>query len=284
MDDHVDTLASYDSCQHVQHGFGWQRGKAMAKDTEKADNRDVDHLASQVIDVLCERQSDAVPGARKFVFDYLLRSVTRQEDFKPALLLAELRGHRLHPDAIIDTYVPLVAQELGELWIQDKLNFAHVTIASMRLQSLLSEASAEVIPFPRRVRSSAPEPSALVIVPLGEQHFLGASVLSAQLRRMGVSARVSFGETDTDVLTRIEMDQPDMVLFSAARPEALEVICRIVKKIKRAAMPSPVLAIGGALRGDEASVRELAGVDLVTSIAKEVVAFSAKRVRALNEE
>lgn len=256
----------------------------MARDLDRPSDRDVGKLASQVIDVLCERQTENTQGARKFVLEHLLRSVTRPDDFRPALMLAEMRGHRLTPDAIIDTYVPLVAQELGELWTRDELNFAQVTVGAMRLQGLLSEASAEIAPLLRRPYPARSELSALVVVPQGEQHFLGASVLSAQLRRMGVSSGISFCETDTDLVVRVEMDVPDMVLYSVARPEALEVVRRTVKKIKLAGSPAPVLAIGGALRGDAASLRERTGVDLVSSIAKDVVAFSAKRLRALSED
>lgn len=255
----------------------------MARNSEGNSDPIVGTLATQVIDILCERQTENAPGARKFVLDYLLRSIIQKDDFKPAHMLAELRGHRLTPDAIIDLYVPLVAQELGEMWTRDALDFAQVTIGSMRLQSLLSEAASDIVPFPRRGKNHQPALSALVVVPQGEQHFLGASVLSAQLRRMGVSAGISFCEKDTDLVVRVEMDQPDMVLYSVARPEALEVVQRTVKKIKRAVLPAPVLALGGAMRGDAATLRERTGVDLVTSIAKDVVAFSAKRARALSE-
>lgn len=255
----------------------------MARDLDTTSRRDVGKLASQVIDVLCERQSVHGPGARKFVLDYLMRAITRKDNFLPALMLEELRGHRLTPDMIIDTYVPLVAQELGELWTRDVLDFAQVTVGSMRLQSLLSEAAGEIVPIPRRAQPYQNELSALVVVPMGEQHFLGASVLAAQLRRIGVSTSVSFCEVDTQLIVRVEMDVPDMVLFSVARPEALEVVCRTVKKIKRAVNPAPVLAIGGAMRGDAAMLRDETGVDLVTSVAKDVVAFSAKRLRAMSE-
>lgn len=241
---------------------------------------DVDELASQVISLICERQTSTASGARKFVLDYLMRAVLRRGSYEPALMLAELRGHRLTPDAIIDTYVPLVAQQLGDMWIRDELNFAQVTVGAMRLQSLLGEASAEMVPILYRDQT---ELAALVVVPEGEQHFLGASVLSAQLRRFGVAVAMSICEDEQQVLARVEMEVPNMVLFSVARVQALEVVERTVTKIKRAVKPSPVLALGGALCGDNDGIRKKTGVDLVTSTTKDVVGFCTKRLQALGK-
>ena len=266
-----------------------QKGLALAQDDDTfgtgtvdgAGMGDVDDLASRVISLLCERQSQTASGARQFILDFLLRAVLRENDFHAALVLAALRGHRLSLDAIIDTYIPLTAEELGDMWVRSDLDFARVTVAALRLQTLLGEASSEEM-FMHRANPT--ELAALVIVPNGEQHFLGAHVVAAQLRRLGVAVSVSFCETDQVVLARVEMDAPDMILMSCARVEGLETIQRTVKKIKRAVVPAPVLAIGGALRGDADGIRKKADVDLVTNQAKDVVGFCAKRMKALPKD
>lgn len=238
-------------------------------------------LAVDVLSRIRDRQAKTASGARQFILDGLLHAVIRRRDFSPGLVLAELRGHRLTPDAIIDTYVPSVARQLGDMWIASDLSFAEVTVGSMRLQSLLGACSAEMVPV---LRSGQLALAALVVVPEGEQHFLGASTLSAQLRRCGVAVSISFGDTDAHVLARVEMDAPDMVLFSVARPEALEVVARTVTVIRRSVRPCPVLALGGAYKGDAATMKNVTDVDLVTSVTKTVVGTCMKRLQAAGRD
>ncbi len=284
-----DTFAIHrDSGARVVVFYGRQEGQSMTRNeiayegrTEDGAGADVDALASQVISVLCDRQATTTAGARRYLLDYLMRAVRDRSDFEAAQVMAELRGHRLTPDAIIDTYVPITAEELGRMWIADELDFAGVTVSALRLQALLGEASSELT-FVER--SSPHAYGAMIVVPLGEQHFLGAHVVAAQLRRLGVAVSISFCEKDTEILSKMESHGPEMVLFSCARPEALEVIAGTVKKIRQSVHPTPVLAVGGVLRGDPERMQKETNVDIVSWIAKDVVGFCAKRLKALAKE
>ena len=245
---------------------------------QSAVGNSLEPLASQVISMLCERQSPVPTGARQIVIDFLVRSVTSRNGFDPGLVMDELRGYRLTVDMIIDVYVPRVAAELGALWNTSDIDFASVTIGSLRLQSLLIEATAFVDPV-----SARDAPLALVVVPEGEQHFLGSSVVAAQMRRLGCEVSLSIAERPKDVINRVLYDQPDMVLLSCAQLAGLETIARTARKIRSAAEPAPILALGGAVRGDIESIRTKTGVDLVTKSAKDVVGFYMKRHKALSQ-
>ena len=247
--------------------------------TRNGEAHDLEPLASQVISVLCERQTSSANGVRQIVADYLLRAATSKEGFDPVLVMDELRGHRLTVDAIIDLYIPQVANQLGDLWITSDIDFASVTVGSLRLQALLSEASAAMSGHDLSTRDA---PLALVVVAEGEQHFLGASVVAAQLRRLGCDVSLSISETPKQITNRVLYDQPDMVLLSCARVAGLETITRHVTKIREAVDPAPVLALGGALHGDIDAIRSKTGVDLVTKSAKDVVGFFTKRQKALS--
>ena len=236
-------------------------------------------LASQVISVLCERQTTGPSGARQVVVEYLLRAVTSRSSFDAAVVMEELRGYRLTVDSIIDLYIPQVASCMGELWTTSDLDFASVTVGALRLQALLGEAAA-VLAHP--INPLQAPPLALVIVPEGEQHFLGASVVAAQLRRLGCDVSLSIAEPPKQVTNRVLYDQPDMVLMSCAQVAGLETIARNVKRIRRAIDPAPVIALGGAMRGDVDGIRKKTGVDLVTKSAKDVVGFYTKRRKALS--
>ena len=242
---------------------------------------DVDNLASRVISMLCERQVQTSSGVRQYVLDYVMRAILRRQDFDAAMVLDELRGQRLTLDAIIDIYIPEAAIEMGEMWVNSELDFAGVTIGALRLQALLGEASADMM---STVPHQPGDLSALVVIPPGEQHFLGANIVAAQVRRLGCAVSMSFAESEKSVLTRAEMDRPDMILFSCARVEALETIGRTVKKIRLSVDPAPVIAVGGALKGDAERIKAATGADLVTHKAKDVVGFCTKRLKALTRK
>ncbi len=242
---------------------------------------DLDQLASHVITVLCERQTRTATGVRQFVHDYILRAVLRPTDFHTSDVINELRGYRLATDAIIDAYIPAAAMELGEMWKRSEIDFAQVTVATMRLQSLLGEASAE-LHF--HSAPSSHDLSALVVICEGEQHFLGASVVSAQLRRLGCHVGLSFCDKPDVVAAKIKSDEPDMVLFSCARIEALEVVAQTVTTIRAKVKKLPVLALGGAISGDAQGIIEKTGVELVSHEARDVVSFCSKRLKALSRK
>jgi methanogenic corrinoid protein MtbC1 len=236
-------------------------------------------LASRVISVLRERQGPSADGLRQFVLDHLLRAVLVRGHFDVSDLVAELRAHRVSVDAIIDLYIPRAAVVLGQRWVDDEIGFSHVTIGSLRLQSLLAEISGGggVEYFGDRSRLHA-----LIVVPQGEQHFLGANVVAAQLRRIGCEVAISFDEAHEALGARLRFDVPDLVLITAARYETLESVAVAVHVLRSELKNGPMIALGGAVVELEKNknLKDLTGVDIVTSSAAEAVAFCAKSARA----
>lgn len=236
-------------------------------------------LAAQVISMLCERQSVSPAGARQIALDYLCRAVLSKDGFNAAHILDGLRGFRLTQDAVIDLYIPQAAKHLGDLWISSDISFADVTVGALRLQSLLGEASIGIF---STIRPAHDVLNALIVVCEGEQHFLGACVVAAQVRRLGCEASLSISETSEQVVRRVAANRPDMVLMSCARFEALEPVAKTVEFIRARLDHVPVLALGGPLRGNSERLKEQTGVDLVTKNAADVVGFCTKRKKALS--
>lgn len=236
----------------------------------------VDALASTVLSVLRGQQVVSHDGLRQFVLDHMIRAVLDHGAFSADGLLSELRGNRLTIDAIIDQYVPHVARILGEDWENDKISFAEVTIGSMRLQSLLAEATSG---SHSNTSAQAAFVHALVLVPQGEQHFLGASVVASQLRRLGCDVDMSFDEDMGALTARLMHCAPDVILITCPRRETLESVTNTVQTIRNAVSESPVLALGGAIGLEKEDVIEMTGVDIVTNVAAEAVALCARRTK-----
>jgi methanogenic corrinoid protein MtbC1 len=241
----------------------------------------VDALASKVISVLRGRQTVSHEGLRQFVLDHMKRAVLGKSPYAPDGLLAELRGYRLSVDEVIDLYVPNVARDLGEQWVQDKISFADVTVGVMRLQALLAEASnsnrTDVLPAVSHIH-------ALILVPQGEQHFLGASVVASQIRRLGCDTDMSFDEDMGSLTARLLDDPPDLILITCARRETLESVANTVQTIRNAVSNGPLVALGGALQMQKEDVIERTGVDIVTKVAEEAVALCTKRAKPRGAE
>lgn len=237
----------------------------------------VDALASTVISVLRDRQAVCSEGLRQFVVDHLLRAAMTRGAFSADTLLEELRGYRLHVDSIIDQYVPAVARILGEQWVADHISFADVTIGTLRLQSLLSEAS-----ILTRIDASclANTMNTLVVVPQNEQHFLGASVVAAQLRRLGCEVSMSFDEDCGDFSARLSVEVPDLVLITCARLETLESVAQTVQLVRKALPDGPIIALGGAIEVSANELKEKTGVDIVTNVAAEAVGFCNEHINS----
>ncbi|WP_300038332.1 cobalamin-dependent protein [uncultured Roseobacter sp.] len=237
----------------------------------------VDALATRVISVLSDRQAVSADGLRRFVLDHLMRAILCPGPFSAGNLFEELRGHRVTTDDIIDNYVPCVARELGSDWVADDISFAQVTIGTLRLQSLVGEA-ARTMRLDHKTDQGRLH--VLVLVPAGEQHFLGASVLDAQLRRMGCEVSSSYDEDAGSLTFRLMQDAPDLILITCARSETLESARRTVQTIRSAAGNGTVVALGGAIEGDEEELKDLTGVDIVTRRVAEAVSFCMARSAA----
>lgn len=235
-------------------------------------------LASRVISEMGDRLLRNEEGARQSVLDHLVRTILVPDAFDANNVFAELRGHRLGVDTIVDLYVPCAARCLGQRWVEDSISFADVTIGALRLQALLEQIVSE----PRiDIMATGSRPRALVVLPQGEQHFLGVSVVAAQLRRIGCDVSISFDETLEKLNLRISETQPGVVMISCSRNESLEMIREMVQSIRSAVSDAPMIALGGAVMLDTDDLQEQTGVDIVTGNAKDAAAACLKRARTV---
>lgn len=232
-------------------------------------------LAIQVVSVLNARQAgEQANQARPYIRSILDRRLTSKAYFNPTDALEELRAFRLSDDMIIDSYIPEAARSIGQKWVDNELGFADVTIASTRLQSLLTEVEFLNPEQPPQYDCSS---DVLVVTCRKEQHTLGAMVASAQLRKRGAMVETMSGETDDAVLQRILAGSHDAILFSCSRSEDLETISQTVTYCRQHMPFVPLFALGGIILGRFGNIKRRTGVDLVTNDVDIVVSFCAQR-------
>ncbi|QUJ78428.1 hypothetical protein KDD17_18505 [Sulfitobacter albidus] len=133
---------------------------------------------------------------------------------------------------IADFYVPVVAHRLGQGWCDDTLDFVQVSLGCARLQSLLQRLDAswycpDAGGFGTGVRLA-------VIVPRGEQHSLGAHILTGQLRRAGCAVDLLIDLDDAAIVHHLGVSAPDATLISASRWLSLDSLHTLVRNIRGA--------------------------------------------------
>ncbi len=218
-------------------------------------------LASAVISALSDKPEDKAQSIRASVVRKLVKATLRTGAFNAEMLVAELQDNRVSSDQIVDIYIPEAARELGRMWCEDDIGFANVTIATARLQGLLTLLAP---PWAANPSERGEGLSVLLVLQGNDSHTLGPHVATAQLRRMGASVRLLFGPTEATVLHTIEEEHYDLVMFCCSRTDTLATIARMVKRIRAGLPVPPALALGGIVLNLTDRVKEKTGVDLVT--------------------
>lgn len=152
----------------------------------------------------------------------------------------------LPAERICDVHIPATARRMGEDWVNDELPFSTVTIGTARLQGLLRELDLDLERGAGHAAGGGIGTVLLVVAP-GADHTLGALVLASQLRRRGLSVRLSLGEAPEAMVGAMAGAHFDGVFLSATLAACLPPLAQAVAAI-RAAMPvPPPLILGGAL-------------------------------------
>ena len=110
--------------------------------------------------------------------------------------LRDLVRQKVPAATVADLYIPALARRLGDDWLDDRVSFMEVTLASSRMQGMLRAIGAA---WTADLADPAQQGALLLIVVRNEQHTLGAMVLLGQLRRMGVSVRLSVGPEPSEL-------------------------------------------------------------------------------------
>ncbi|MEL6959741.1 MAG: hypothetical protein AAGL89_12400 [Pseudomonadota bacterium] len=180
-----------------------------------------------------------------------------------ASVIADMRANGIAADVIADLYIPHAARVMGDEWCEDRMSFARVTIGTARLQSALrglgehwSSYDADVDPNDAR--------AVIVIVVKDSFHTLGAMVLCGQLRRLGLSVRLSLGASDGELRTIFKSTEFDAALISANESETLDSLRKVVELIRSTAASCPPIIVGGGILDLDIDVQSATGADFAT--------------------
>lgn len=179
----------------------------------------------------------------------------RLADFTQSLLAPEpsafeasvtaLLAEGVAREELVDRYVPAAARALGEGWVDGSLGFAVVTVGSARLQALVRELADDQ--DVTATGAGGAGRTALVVLPEGQAHSLGAVIAADQLRRAGISTRLVMGRSERELASILRGGRYDAVLLSVGCGTPLASIASLATSIRGAASDPVAIALGGSI-------------------------------------
>ena len=250
------------------HPFpGSRRSDRNGPRQDIADTGAID-FASWVVSLLAARKSIAKPVLR---FDLLAAFHTAAIEETPVAMQAFLRDlvrQKVPAATVADLYIPALARRLGDGWLDDTVSFMQVTLASSRMQAMLRAMGAA---WTADVAGPGLGGTLVLVVPALEQHTLGAMVLLGQLRRMGVSVRLTIGPDRAEMRNILADGCHDGVIASASSPERVAQLRMLVEEVRRAAPEGMVVAVGGFILQTGIDVTAATGADFATEDLERVL-------------
>lgn len=220
----------------------------------------IDELATRALFEVAARSPRWKRGINESHVDHLLRAAMGRSDESYRAVVRRMLAMGVAPETIADEYIPTVARRMGEEWTDNTASFADVNVGSARLQAMLRELSTCWT-----ADQLEPTGAVMVIVPHNVHHTLGASVLTTQLRRVGLSVRLCMGMDPRALKVALDNGEFDAVIISASINERLDTV-RTMVDLARSGSGSkrPPVILGGTIMDQRVNVRKVTGADLVT--------------------
>ncbi|HQT78117.1 MAG TPA: cobalamin B12-binding domain-containing protein [Rhodopila sp.] len=182
--------------------------------------------------------------------------------------LLELRGAT--PATLYLGVVTQAARRLGELWQDDRCDFAQVTISLGRLQQIVRALSPE---FQKAaINRSTHAETALLLPTPGEQHTIGLVILGEFFQREGwrvIGGPVSIG---IDAAETVRDEWVDVAGFSIGSRAKLDGLTTMIRAVRRASRNRYIgVMVGGPLFLDRPDLVNRVGADTTAPDAPSAV-------------
>ena len=228
-------------------------------------------FAAKVAARLVSRESVHETTALDGLVQRMLDAVVVPDPAPLDALRHEMRRARVSSTLLGDIYIPAAARRLGDAWDDDRLSFFEVTMGVARLQAMLHETEARTggdhvfSATSGAGGSSLHGKTLLMVLPAGEQHTLGAMVVSNWLRRKDISVCLRIAPTQSELSALVTSRHFDAAMLSASSLRRLD-NCRVIIDTLRDAGPDHIpVAIGGPVLSAGGDLSEATAANVVTN-------------------
>ena len=164
-------------------------------------------------------------------------------------------------ELVLDTYFPIVAKQLGDHWVSDKLTFAEVTLALGNLQLLNSK-------FEPLYLSELPptneEARILIVIPKEEHYTFGPISITRKIRSMGIQTILGLDYQKSELEKLILENTFDLIGISSGNNFMATKINDLVHFFRTRVEKVTPVALGGNLVNTYKKTNETLKVDLIS--------------------
>jgi methylmalonyl-CoA mutase cobalamin-binding subunit len=221
-------------------------------------------LARAIGDLASER---LVNGTSGFAIEQLCAALVADAPRAGQACVDRLLDCGVGVEALYDVYIPRAAARLGEMWLEDTLPFAGVTLGMARLTEVFRRLGPRFLRERERPGPDAVGRRALLALAPGESHALGVVMAADYFQRAGWSVRVEL-MADAAGIERLVRARPyDLVGVSAGSRRRVPEVRALVARLRAAARPGARFALGGPLVWLDPDVGAEVGVDMAHASA-----------------
>jgi methanogenic corrinoid protein MtbC1 len=181
-------------------------------------------------------------------------------------------------DAVyLDVLAP-AARRLGELWTDDRCDFAQVTMGLWRLHQLMRDLGAGI---DRPLVHRENDRQALLVPVPGEQHTFGLAMVADFFRRAGWSVWSEPLASSNDLVGIARSEWFAVIGFSVSSASRMETLATSIRRVRRASRnPAVSIMVGGPAFIDQPELVALVGAD-ATAVDGRQAALQAEALLAL---
>jgi methanogenic corrinoid protein MtbC1 len=180
----------------------------------------------------------------------------RSEDID--YFVANLLQREGRDEAVLDL-LAATARRLGQLWVEDEVDFATVTIGVCRLQTVLhrlSDAHAQLNP------PQAGFGSVLLASCPGDQHDFGVLLVAEFMRRAGIEVSLKPSALPADIVRAVAMDSFQIAGLSLSREAMIPQLESLIVSIRQKSRnPGIKIMVGGRVFLDQPELAKAVGAD-----------------------
>jgi MerR family transcriptional regulator, light-induced transcriptional regulator len=179
---------------------------------------------------------------------------------------------RVRGVSLSSVYLELLApaaRKLGEMWEEDRVSFADVTVALCRLHDVMRTLSASQAP----ATDTLPQGRRALLIPMpGEQHTFGLVMVADFFRRAGWDVWNDAVSSSSDLVTLVRHEWFTMIGLSVGCEAHLEGLASTIHSLRRAARNKSIgVMLGGALVAKHPELAIQVGADATGTDARQAV-------------
>ena len=219
-------------------------GKILLHSNETAtqfDSKSLD-LALLALNELAKRKSVKKITYQLTDISKFCESIIAKNDDLQVQLIETLIGRGISLDVIYETFIPEVAESLGNLWKKNKVTFVEVNIGAQRLHRLSRIYEKQYL-GPMYMFSEGPE--ILLILPGKEIHTLGLITASGIFKKNGANPFVAVGYSDKEIITLIKSRSFKLIGMSVSNSDNIKDCIQTATNIKQGITENIPMVVGG---------------------------------------